>query len=68
MCFSTPSYSAPQVKEYATTKDVTAATTAARQNQKDKAAASLGTNATINTSPFGVSGSANTNQKTLLGQ
>ena len=59
--------SIPTAKEYATTKDTTAAVTAARDKQKDKAAAALGQMGSIQTSPFGVSGSATTDNGSLLG-
>ena len=68
MCMSSPSIPAPPpVKEYATTKDATAAVTAARQDQKDRAAAALGQQASVQTSPFGAAGTASTNQNSTLG-
>lgn len=68
MCTSSPSVPAPPpVKEYAQTKDATAAVTAAREDQKDKAAAALGQQASMVTSPFGAAGTAQTNQKSILG-
>lgn len=62
-----PSMSIPETKEYATTKDATAAVTAARDKQKDKAAAALGQMGSIQTSPFGVAGAATTDNGSLLG-
>lgn len=69
MCMgSAPSVPAPPpVKEYAQTKDATAAVTAARDDQKQKAAAALGQQASVQTSPFGATGTANTNQNSTLG-
>ena len=69
MCMSSPSMPsvpAPTPKPE-TTKDATAAVTAARDDQKQKAAAALGQQGSVMTSPFGVSSSAVTNQNSLLG-
>lgn len=57
----------PEPKEYATTKDTTAAVKTARDKQKDRAAAALGQMGSIQTSPFGVAGAANTDNGSLLG-
>lgn len=62
-----PSVSVPETKEYATTKDATATVTAARDKQKDKAAAALGQMGSIQTSPFGAPGTATTAKDSLLG-
>ena len=73
MCFggspSTPDIPAPVTTPKAETpKDATAATKAAVDTQETKAAAALGQQGSIMTSPFGVSGSAPTgNGKSLLG-
>lgn len=68
MCMSSPSIPAPPPpKEMAPTKDATAAVTAARDDQKQKAAAALGQQGSIVTSPFGATGTAQTNQNSLLG-
>ena len=68
MCMSSPSVpSPPPVKQYAQTKDATAAVTAARDDQKQKAAAALGQQASVMTSPFGAAGSAQTSQSSTLG-
>ena len=69
MCFSgpsTPSVPPPDPKP-ATTKDTTEAVAKVRDNQKTKAAAALGQAGTILTSPFGVTGAAQTTNKSLLG-
>ena len=58
---------APPPVKYETTKDTTAAVTAARDDQKNKAAAALGQMGTVQTSPFGVTSAATTNQGSLLG-
>lgn len=66
---STPSVPAPTpTPAPAVTKDATAAVTAARDDQKLKAAAALGQQGSVVTSPFGVTGQANTNTNgSLLG-
>jgi len=62
-----PSPTIPEPKTYETTKDATAAVTTARDKQKEKAAAALGQMGSVQTSPFGVSGPAQTNNGSLLG-
>jgi hypothetical protein len=69
MCLSsskTPSIPPPDPKP-ATTKDTTEAVAKVRDSQKIRAAAALGQAGTIVTSPFGVSGTAQTSNKSLLG-
>ena len=68
MCLSSPSVpSPPPIKQYAQTKDATAAVTAARDDQKMRAAAALGQQASVMTSPFGAAGQAKTSQNSTLG-
>jgi hypothetical protein len=68
MCMSSPSIPAPAPpKEYAQTKDATAAVTAARDDQKERAAAAMGQQGSVQTSPFGVTDQATTSKNSTLG-
>lgn len=65
---STPDIPAPvEAPKAATPKDTTAATKSAVETQQNKAAAALGQQGSIVTSPFGVSGAASTRDNSLLG-